>query len=215
MNSSRRLSIVGSIVLLVIALAAARVTTGQSQQPGESPAEATRRIVSAATALMASLDDASRAKVQFPFSGSQRERWSNFPSGIFQRQGLRLADLTPSQNAAVMTVLQAALSGPGFQKVVNIMEGDDVLRRTGGGNGPGRGGRGGPPPGNQPPGDAGPPQGAAGPGRGGPGDGVVFGKDEYYLAFVGTPSATDAVDAAVRRAPSRDQPDAGRRVRRA
>ena len=116
MNSSRRLSIVGSIVLLVIAIRRGTSDDGQSQQPGESPAEATRRIVSAATALMASLDDTSRAKVQFPFSGSQRERWSNFPSGIFQRQGLRLADLTPSQNAAVMTVLQAALRGLVFRR---------------------------------------------------------------------------------------------------
>ena len=90
-----------------------------------------------------------------------------------------------------MTLLQAALSGPGYQKVINIMEGDDVLRRTDGGNGPGRGGRGGPPPGNQPSSVAGSPQGTAGPGRGNPGGGVVFGRDEYYLAFLGAPSATE------------------------
>jgi len=191
MNASRRLYFAGPIVLLVIGLAASRVATGRSQPTGEqSPADATRRIVSAAATLLASLDDASRAKVRFPFSGPQRTRWSNFPSGIFQRQGLRLGDLTPNQRAAVMRLLQAALSGPGYQKVVNIMEGDDALRRTDGGNGPGRGGRGGPPPGSQPPSVAGSTQGTAGPGRGSPGGGVVFGRDEYYLAILGTPSAT-------------------------
>ena len=49
--------------------------------------------------------------------------------------------------------------------------------------------------------------------RGGapPGGGrVVFGEDEYYLAFLGTPSTTRAVDAAVRRPSPRDQPDDGR-----
>jgi Protein of unknown function (DUF3500) len=124
-------------------------------------AEATTQIVAAARALLATLDEAGRAKVQFPFDGPQKARWSNLPSGIFQREGLRLGDLTPTQRAAVMHLLATALSRPGYQKVTQLMGGDEVPRQ--------RSGR----------------------GRGGPGGGgVVFGEDEYYLAFVGTPSTT-------------------------
>jgi hypothetical protein len=101
---------------------------------------------------------------------------------MFQRTGLRLGDITPPQRAAVMSLLSAALSRDGYRKVTDIMRGDEVLRKTAG-SGPPRGGAnpggGGPPPGGQP----------GGRGRG-PGGGVVFGEDEYYLAFVGTPSVT-------------------------
>ena len=115
---------------------------------------------------MTTLDDAGRAKVQFPFEGPQKTRWSNLPSPMFQREGLRLGDLTPAQRTAVMTLLSTALSKDGYRKVVDIMRGDEVLR-TGQGGGGGRG-----------------------PGGGPGGGGVKFGEDEYYLAFLGTPSVT-------------------------
>lgn len=139
-----------------------------------APADATARIVAAAQALMTTLDDAGRRKVQFPVEGPQKTRWSNLPSGIFQREGLRLGDLTAEQRAAVTRLLTTALSRDGYRKVTEIMRGDEVLRATSGGNGP----RGGAP--------AGPPGGGGG-GRGG---GLIFGEDQYYLAFVGTPSTT-------------------------
>jgi hypothetical protein len=166
------------LVLLtpIVGALAAFSGTGQSQRPSatapaaSSATQATARIVSAAQALVASLDDAGRTKVQFPFEGPQKTRWSNLPSGIFERQGLRLADLTPPQRTAVTNLLTAALSRDGYRKVTEIMKGDEVLRtgqgaRGGGGGGSGR---------------------AGGGGRGGP----AFGEDEYYLAFLGTPSAT-------------------------
>ena len=145
-------------------------TTGLAQRaqapPTSTPRQtnATARIVAAAQAVLATLDDAGRAKAQFPFDGPQKTRWSNLPSGVFQREGVRMGDLSASQKAAVMTLLSTALSSDGFRKVSEIMRGDEVLRQTAGGRGPG-GGR----------------------GRGG---GLTFGQDEYYLAFVGTPSTT-------------------------
>ena len=104
--------------------------------------------------------------MQFPFEGPQKTRWSNLPSGIFQRQGLRLGDLSPAQHAAVMNLLTVALSRDGYRKVTEIMRGDEVLR-TGA--------------------EAAAAEDEAGePGGGGP----AFGEDEYYLAFVGTPSTS-------------------------
>ena len=152
-----------------------------------TPAEATARIVAAAQAVLATLDEAGKARVQFPFDGPQKTRWSNLPSGIYERQGLRLADLTVAQRTAVFALLEAALSRSGYQKIRDIMRGDEVLRT--GQPASGAGGRGQAPAGR---GAAGGPQGGAargrGPGGGGP---VVFGEFEYYLAFVGTPSTTE------------------------
>jgi hypothetical protein len=159
-----------SMVLTVLFVLTVWVSGGaqRGNAPKVSPADATASIVSATRALTSALDDGGRAKVQFPFDGPQKARWSNLPSGIFQRQGLRMGDLTPAQRSAVMTLLQTALSPDGYRKVTEIMRGDEVLRTTGGGAPGGRGG-----------------------GRGGPGGGgLIFGEDEYYLAFVGTPSTT-------------------------
>jgi hypothetical protein len=173
-----------------------------------APADATAKIVSAANALLASLDEARKVKLQYRFDdAAQKVRWSNLPGPMFQRVGLRLGDITPAQRAAVTTLLQAALSADGYRKVTEIMRGDEVLRATDGGRGPRGGGPpaggpqgGGPPPAGGPPAGgppaggppaAGPPQGAGRGGRGpGGGGGVKFGQDEYYLAFLGAPSTT-------------------------
>jgi hypothetical protein len=53
-----------------------------------------------------------------------------------------------------MKLLSTGAERRGYRKVVDIMHGDEVLKRGGGGRGP------------------------------------AFGEDEYYLAFLGTPSAT-------------------------
>jgi hypothetical protein len=142
--------------------------------------------------LVNGLDEAGRAKLQFPFDGPQKTRWSNLPSPMFQREGLRLADLTAPQRAAVMALLSVALSRDGYRKVTDIMRGDEVLRKTQGSGARG----GGPNPGGGVPGpDRSGADGRDGAGRRGRGPGMAaggpaFGEDQYYLAFVGTPSVT-------------------------
>jgi hypothetical protein len=57
--------------------------------------DATGKTVAAAKAFLATLDDAGRAKVSFAFTDNeQKVRWSNFPTGIFARKGLRMGDLS-------------------------------------------------------------------------------------------------------------------------
>jgi hypothetical protein len=133
-------------------------------------------VVAAANAFLATLSDAERAKGTFGFTSSQRTGWSNLPSGIFHRNGLRLGDMTPVQRSAALALVAAALSREGYEKVTNIMNGDEVLKNTGGGR---TGGRPGPPP-----------PGAGGRGDRGGGGGVVFGMDHYYIALLGAPSTT-------------------------
>jgi hypothetical protein len=160
--------IISTITLgLLVTLSATGLAQRRGTTPATSsstPAAATARIVAAAQAVIATLDEAGRAKVQFPFEGPQRSKWSNLPSPMFQRDGIRLADLTAPQRAAVDTLLTTALSRDGYRKVKEIMLADGVLGR---GTGAGRGGG----------------------GRAG-GGGPRFAEDEYFLAFLGTPSAT-------------------------
>jgi hypothetical protein len=128
----------GTVVCLgLFGAVAAGVAAPRSPSPPAqaAPADATARIVSSAQALLTTLDEAGRTKVQFPFDSPQKARWSNLPTGIYKREGLRLGDLTPAQRAAAMTLLSAAFSQEGYRKVVEIMHGDEVLRAGAGGGG--------------------------------------------------------------------------------
>jgi hypothetical protein len=97
--------------------------------------KATDQIVASANKFLASLDDAQRSKVIFDFKDDeQRKRWSNLPATIFKREGLRMGDLTKPQRDAVLGLLAAALSPQGYDKVLQIVEGDEVLKNAGNGN---------------------------------------------------------------------------------
>ncbi|HEX5887584.1 MAG TPA: DUF3500 domain-containing protein [Pyrinomonadaceae bacterium] len=128
-----------------------------------SPSDVTGKTVAAAQAFLATLDDAGRTKVSFPFDSDQKSKWSNFPPGIYPRNGLRLGDLNARQRDAVFALLATALSQRGLQKVKEIMEGDEVLK-------------------NSEEGSAGAPRRGFDP---------QFGRDHYYIALLGTPSLTD------------------------
>ena len=148
-------------------------------QPAKE-SDTTGKIVAAAKAFLATLDTAGRAKASLAFSSEQKAKWSNFPVGVYPRNGVRWGDLSAAQRAAALKLLDTALSKQGMQKVKEIMEGDEVLKTSESGGGP----MGGPPEGGHP--DGGPP-GGPGMGMGSPG----FGRDNYYLALLGTPSLTD------------------------
>jgi hypothetical protein len=121
----------------------------------------TAKVVQAANSFLATLSPAEQAKGTFGFTSSQRTGWSNLPTGIFQRNGLRFGDMKPQQREAALKLVAAALSREGYQKVTDIMNGDEVLKNAGGGRTGGR-----------------------------PSKGIRFGLDEYYIALLGTPSAT-------------------------
>jgi hypothetical protein len=119
-----------------------------------SMGKAGEEIAAAGKKFLASLEDSQRGKVIFDFKDkAQRKRWSNLPTGIFQRAGLRMGDLTKPQRDAALAVLAAALSPQGYEKVLQIMEADEVLGKSGGP--------------------------------------AMFGRDEYYVSFLGRPSATE------------------------
>jgi hypothetical protein len=158
------------IRILLLFLVLATIVVGSVQQNSLTPA--TAKTVAAANDFLATLGNAERARVSFPFNSPQRTDWSNLPSGIFQRNGLRLGDLTQRQRSAALGLVASALSREGYQKVTEIMNGDEVLKNSGGGQTGGR-------------------QGAPA-GRGQRGGGVQFGLDEYYIGLLGAPSTTSA-----------------------
>ena len=169
------------------ALAAVSLSVTAATPPTE-----TARIVSATNDFLATLDAKQRQSVMYAFNDEQqRARWSNFPTGFVARGGISLKDMTPTQRSAAMYLLATALSKKGYEKVQEIMEGDEVNKKTD--TGPGNNGNR-PPRGNggPPPGSGGPPPGGGGnhPPDGGPPrlSGDMFGKDLYYISLLGTPS---------------------------
>ena len=167
-----RLTLIWLAIMLPVAVASVQRASPPAPTAVAAQGAVTARVAAAANAFLATLSDAERAKCTFGFTSSQRTGWSNLPTGAFQRNGLRFGDMTVRQRDAALALVAAALSRDGYQKVTDIMNGDEVLKNNRGGRTGGR------------PGGAGP--GAAG----GRGSGVRFGLDEYYIALLGTPSAT-------------------------
>ena len=166
----KRLSLVLVLVVLTTlgAIIAARPPILMKYQQAAAAGATGSKMVSAANSFLTMLDAGERAKAAFPFDSPQKTNWSNLPTGAYQRNSLRLGDLTPAKHAAAMAVVAAALSTDGYRKVVDIMNADEVLKENRGGQTGAR---------------------AGAPGRGGRG-GAAFGKDEYYIAFLGTPSTS-------------------------
>jgi hypothetical protein len=116
---------------IVAALALSLLCAGISfAQITSTPNTSATAITAAAKKFLATLDDSQRGKVVFDFKDdAQRKRWSNLPEPTFQRAGLRTGDLTPPQRAAALAVLAAALSPQGYEKVFQIVEADEALKK--------------------------------------------------------------------------------------
>ncbi len=120
--------ILSPILRLVVFFA---VITGPSSQRLEAAAtDQTPKIVAAANAFLATLDETQRGKVNFAFDdAAQRKRWSNLPINMAERRGLRMGDLKQNQRDAVTNLLATVLSKMGYEKVLGIVESDEVLRK--------------------------------------------------------------------------------------
>jgi hypothetical protein len=146
-----------------------------------APETATSKIVNAANKFLSTLDEKQRQRVLYAFDDAkQRLNWSNLPVAMVPRGGLGLKGMNTAQRTAAMAFVASALSPKGFEKVEQIMEGDEVNKTTD--TQPPPGIRNGPPPGE----GNGPQRGS--PQSGGPAGGAMFGKDLYYISILGKPS---------------------------
>jgi len=119
-----------------------------------APDAQTQAIVTATSAFLDSLSADQSVQVQFTFvpqqtataahfTGGPNNRtafvgeqygqavWSNFPVSDVPRPGLTLGSLSAEQRIAAMHLLQVLLSPKGYQKVVEIMNSDQVLSESG------------------------------------------------------------------------------------
>jgi hypothetical protein len=118
------------------------------------------KAVAAAKAFLNTLDEKQRAKAVLDYDSSKKPSWSNLPVSAVPRNGVRMGDLTPAQHSAALGLLAAVLSKEGYQKAIDIMNGDEQLAQKGGGKGGKGGGK------------------------------SSFGNDNYFMAIFGTPDAT-------------------------
>jgi Protein of unknown function (DUF3500) len=175
------------VFYLILILGCLRAAAAQSS---------TDRVVRAADRFLATLSDEQRQKVLYSYDDAkQRARWSNLPTGFLPRGGINLKEMNAAQRTAALDLIKTVLSPNGYEKVNQIRLADDDFKANGSRRGPRGGGppggNGGPPP--PPPGSGGPPPFGS---PGGPGGrppfsgGDMFGKDLYYISFLGKPSTT-------------------------
>ncbi|MGW0949086.1 DUF3500 domain-containing protein [Streptomyces sp. NPDC002623] len=147
----------------------------------------TAQVVTAANAFLATLSEEQKDTALYDFDDpAKKTGWSNFPTPVVERNGLKLGDLTDAQEAAALKVMEAALSKKGYEELVEIRKADDYLASLPDTGGPGGGTPTGTPT-TAPTGipTATPTGGGRPPGGGG---GANFGSEWYYVSFFGTPS---------------------------
>lgn len=85
-------------------------------------------IYTAVSAFVSTLTPAQVSTTIFAAGDTvQRAKWSNFPTGIFQRNGLKIGNMTTVQKDALWAMLATVYSPEGYQKIARIVSGDDTL----------------------------------------------------------------------------------------
>ena len=121
--SAKAIRVVGALAVVSSSMAGATTQT------------ATSRSVNAAKTFLSTLDENQRKSVLFAFNDEkQRARWSNLPTSFVHRGGVSLKEMNTAQRAAALALVASALSARGFEKVQQIMEGDEVNKINEGNN---------------------------------------------------------------------------------
>ncbi|MCY3705635.1 MAG: DUF3500 domain-containing protein [Gammaproteobacteria bacterium] len=117
-------------VVLMILLFAGMTSAGS---PHSVPAEqeATAAAV-AAHRFLATLDEAGREEASLSLDSPLKSNWSNLPAGIldFERNGVRVGDMTGEQRTALSAFLSTALSPYGADLVEGVMAAEGILAQS-------------------------------------------------------------------------------------
>ncbi len=97
-----------------------------SQLPVAAEAQVVERMARAAVDWLATLDEKRRAQAVIAFDDIERENWHYVPRS---RRGLALRDMSESQRARAMTVLESGLGRGGMARVQGVRHLEDVLRQ--------------------------------------------------------------------------------------
>ena len=112
--------------------AAPATSAAASASPSSTATGASAAVLAATQEFLATLDDGQRSDVAGERTVDNLAQWSNLPDQLFERAGLRMDTLDATQQAAVLKILQAALSPEGFTQVTQITTADGVLAAEGG-----------------------------------------------------------------------------------
>ena len=79
--------------------------------PAQSSLTVASRIVASANGFLSSLDEGQRSKVLFEFNdAAQRMKWSNLPTTMVPRAGLKMGDLSGPQRKAAMDLYPGGIT---------------------------------------------------------------------------------------------------------
>jgi hypothetical protein len=98
--------------------------------PNTSPiaGDATSAIIDAANVFLETLSDGEKSTGLFDWTNNdQKQRWSNFPPAVFDRQGLVWGDLSQETQEAWLAMMQATLSDEGYTRILAEWHADDAL----------------------------------------------------------------------------------------
>ncbi|MEM9347517.1 MAG: DUF3500 domain-containing protein [Planctomycetota bacterium] len=114
------------IQTIISCLALLLITSPTFAEDKPKPAaEIVAEVVKAADTLLATLDDKQREQISYAFDDeAQQARWSNLPSHMAERGGLKIGELTRPQQDAVYALIRATLSERGFQEVFDHVHSD-------------------------------------------------------------------------------------------
>jgi hypothetical protein len=124
-----------TVTRVVVILGASAIVLGTVSARTQAPTDGERRLVAAAEAFLSTLEAGQRTKANPPLNSKTRVVWSNLPSGIkmqvgaTERNGMRLGEMTAVQEKAALGLLAAALSRDGYEKVMAIVDADEVLEQ--------------------------------------------------------------------------------------
>jgi len=90
----------------------------------------TSKIKTAVEEFLGSLSASQRDNCTFPINDNEWRRWSNID--YYERKGLGLIHLTPTQKGLVFQILKESLSPKGYNKTQNIMKMEQYLARLSG-----------------------------------------------------------------------------------
>jgi hypothetical protein len=86
-------------------------------------------VEGAASAFLASLSPAQRARATFPFGGAERTRWHWTVPASVPRNGLPLGQMSARQRKLALALLRSSVSPAGYRKALDIMALQGVLQR--------------------------------------------------------------------------------------
>ncbi len=81
-------------------------------------------VIDAVQKFISSLNAEQKIKALRPYADTNRTRWSNLPMELWNRDGIRLDDLTEDQRMNVHNLLRQVLSDQGYLKILYIMDYD-------------------------------------------------------------------------------------------